>query len=82
MADWETTKFIAGMLQLKLDRGTVETGRTRTPAPTQGQIESRRSRGTTGQTRANSTAIGCGRGIRVNGTSEALKMVKKYQSKQ
>ena len=29
MADWETTKFIAGMLQLKLDRESVETGRSR-----------------------------------------------------
>ena len=28
MADWETTKFIAGMLQLKLDRESVETGRS------------------------------------------------------
>jgi len=27
MADWETTKFIAGMLQLKLDRERVENGR-------------------------------------------------------
>ena len=27
MADWETTKFIAGILQLKLDREAVETGR-------------------------------------------------------
>ena len=28
MANWETTKFIAGMLQLKLDRESVETGRS------------------------------------------------------
>ena len=28
MADWETTKFIAGILQLKLDRESVETGRS------------------------------------------------------
>ena len=28
MADWETTKFIAGILQLKLDREKIETGRT------------------------------------------------------
>ena len=27
MADWETTKFIAGILQLNLDREAVETGR-------------------------------------------------------
>ena len=30
MADWETTKFIAGILQLKLDREKVETGRDQT----------------------------------------------------
>ena len=30
MADWETTKFIAGILQLKLDRERVETGRDQT----------------------------------------------------
>ena len=28
MADWGTTEFIAGMLQLKLDRESVETGRS------------------------------------------------------
>ena len=28
MANWETTKFIAGILQLKLDRESVETGRS------------------------------------------------------
>ena len=48
--DWETTRFIAGMLRIRLDREEVETGRTKV-------VELLRQHGATTSTRNGSNAL-------------------------
>jgi ankyrin repeat protein/spore coat protein CotH len=48
--DWETTRFIAGMLRIRLDREKVETGRTKV-------VELLRQHGATTNTRSESNAL-------------------------